>query len=291
VPRNLLDGLLFYPIGLALAAAGALAAAWIVLAIYAMQQAFDVALWALRHAPMRFDAPVEAIAQDLMRPDKRVAQSAIAALMAFVGWTTLRGARTSLRPATASDDGKFEIELEAPQLRLGEKVGGKLRFLKAPGLREMFRLELRCKRFSRDPDGKERNKVVFAAYQDVAASEDPRGGYIAFSFDVPADAPASCPWNWINPQFDVFKWQLAVYRADALIAAGSWFDLQVVAPAGNPPPAPDAEGWRGLLPRPLAIALSPGPMDSTKLFLRLVLMVFVVLPIVVWLVKSVASLF
>ena len=225
MPRNPIGALFIYPIGLALTGAGAIVAGWVGLAIFDADRARDWALWAMEHSNLSFATPVAKLADDMLQAGSLLAEAAFAAFVAFFGVRTLLAGRAALRPVTQSHDGKFEIELKTLDPHVGASLDGRIRIAKDPNPGEVFRLDLSCARSYSPAEGKRKGmkEFAFAEQQDVKAVQGARGWSIPFSFRVPATAPASEARSSVAHR--VYYWRLAVYRANAWIALGSWFNL------------------------------------------------------------------
>lgn len=249
MPRNPIGAVFLYPIGLVLTGAGIAALAWVALAFYKVEAAFDAALWVLRRPELSLTKPAEQLANNMIQRDALFTEGAIAAFAMLVGAAMLRAARTALRPANQSHDGKFEIALTTLQPRAGAPLEGNLRTLKDTNPGEVFRLDLSCTRDYSDDNGKNKEDVGFFESKDVKSIPAAQGSSIPFSFAIPAGAPASEGLSHLAR--NCYHWRLNVYRANALIATGSRFCLTL-----GPATAADLRAFEAARPAPLKSAIA-----------------------------------
>jgi hypothetical protein len=231
MPRNPIGALFIYPVGLALTGAGVVVAGWVGLALVDPERAHDWALWALEHSNLSFATPVAKLAGDMLQSRSLFAEAAFAAFVMFFGVRTLLAGRTALRPANQSQDGKFEIELKTVDPHVGARLDGTIRIAKDPNPGEVYRVSLTCSRSysPKDEEMKRKDVTDTAFYEqlDVKVVQGARGWSIPFSFSIPATAPVSTARSTVAR--GVYHWRLAVYRANAWVALGSWFNLSMGA--------------------------------------------------------------
>jgi hypothetical protein len=229
VPRNPAGAVILYPIGLALTAVGAVALAWVALALIDAESAYELALSVLRRPELLAAKPPEQTASEMLMRDGLAMEGAVGAMALWAGVCLLGAARTALRAANLSHDGKFEIAFDNPHLRVGTTLDGKLRLMKEPKPGEVFRIELTCS--VTHPAGDEPEQKTFTAFseqQDAKAVQGAGGWSVPFSFGIPASAPVSTPGSTLA--LGVYHWRLKVYRANAWIATGSRFNLDLGPP-------------------------------------------------------------
>jgi hypothetical protein len=251
MPRNPLGAVILYPIGLVLTGAGLIALGWIAWAFYSVEGAFTGLLWVLQRPdlPLRLNGTPMQVANDMIQRKSLFEGAGLAALVLFGGLGALRAARTQMRPANQSHDGKFEISLNNPQPRAGAPLDGNLRTLKETRPGEIFRLDLSCMRVYSDDDGKDKRDVGHFESRDVKALQGARGSSIPFSFAIPANAPPS--EGSTHLERGCYHWALNVYRATALLATGSRFNLTL-----GPATAADRRAFDAALPAPLKAAVA-----------------------------------
>lgn len=226
LPRNPVNALIGFPLGVAFTGAGLLVAGWAALAYYKTQLALDWMLWAIKRFDLRLTVPPEKLADDLIAYPT-ITEVFVALILFAVGTGFLRVARTAVRPADMSDDGKARITLKEELARAGRRLEGSVQLLKEPKAGEAFALMLSCRRSYKSGDD---NKVetAFQDRQEAQPLQDGPGWSLPFRFEIPAAAPPSANQSFLNT--DGYRWRLEVSRSKAWLGSPSVFDLYV-APA------------------------------------------------------------
>lgn len=216
--------------GVAFAALGIVLVSWVGLTVYRVELGVDWMMWVLGHSPIPLSDPPLELANAAVQDKKLIPWGILGAFLCLIGYRSLRSARDAIRPEGESSGGEAKLELKTPEPRVGRPLEGSLRLLQDPQPGEVFRLELSCSRSYRTGDSdssKYKEETAFFAQQDIAAAQSADGWRLPFRFDVPLTAPPSGATG--HPPGDPYSWQLAFYRADAVIAVGSTVLLRLGA--------------------------------------------------------------
>lgn len=208
--------------GITLGVAGIAIAAWVVLANYRVTDAFDWALWALESLPFELNVPPVQLANEAMQRNSLIMWGVGAAFLCWMAFGALRGARQAVRPANESHDGAAQIELKADRPRVGRPLEGSLRLLEDAKSGDVYRLELSCRRIR---PGERNVETPFFEQQDVRVVQGALGLSVPFRFNVPVTAPPSSKDGILTGPG--FRWRLAFYRAESVIAFPSEFALEL----------------------------------------------------------------
>lgn len=219
--RKLISASFSLVFGILLGAAGLTLAAWVLLAIYRVEEAFDWVLWAAERSPVPLTVPAVQLANEMIQRNSLIGAGAAAAILCWIGINKLRGAPAEI-PVDAGHHASARIELRADHPRVGRPLEGSLRLLddSIPGNR--FRLELTCRRihWRRDESVTE---TGFVEQQDVRVVRGGPGCSVPFRFNIPATAPPSSSTSDASG----YQWQLALYPLETVFALPSTFALRL----------------------------------------------------------------
>jgi hypothetical protein len=162
----------------------------------------------------------------------------VAALLSFVGYSALRRARESLRPADQSSGGGAQVVIKTEHPCVGTVLEGDLKLLETPKPDQVFRVRLHCRHIDRGLS-EARTSFIFAQTQDVKAARVADGWHLPFRFEVPADAPPSTVRDALGEALvglpaDEYSWFLEFFPTDKWIAVASRFQITLgAAPQSN----------------------------------------------------------
>jgi hypothetical protein len=213
--------------GILLGSASVALAAWVCMALYRVELAFDAALWVLENAPLQFTGSPVILANEAIQRGSLIAAGVLATFLGWVAANCLLAARRSFRPAGESRGGNAQMVLKTPHPRVGDALEGRLRLMKDPNPGDSYQLELYCER--RYTSGsKDQTERAFYASLDVLPAQDAEGWYLPFRFDVPVTAPASSASDMVASER--YYWQLDFHRTEAWLSFPGDFGL-TLAPA------------------------------------------------------------
>jgi hypothetical protein len=163
----------------------------------------------------------------------------VAAFLSFAGYTALRGAIESLRPADQTGGGEAQVLIKTEHPCVGAVLEGDLKLLETPKPDQVFRVALIC--WLSEWGGMEsRNRSIFGLSQDVKIVRAADGWHLPFRFEVPADAPPSTERNTLAEAITGLPkvehvWYIEFFATDKWIAVPAKLQITLGAAPVNAP--------------------------------------------------------
>ncbi|MDB5857129.1 MAG: hypothetical protein JWQ76_818 [Ramlibacter sp.] len=239
--KGLARALFSFLIGIALGVPGLCLLVFLCLLMWRPGLAPDWLRWVEAHSPL---APADFPRQffdELSQGKSPWAAWGAAAFLSFVGYTALRGARESLRPADHSRGGAAQVVIKTEYPCVGAVLEGDLKLLETPKPDQVFRVTLLCRHIDRALS-EERRSSLFGQSRDVKIAQLADGWHLPFRFEVPADAPPSTPRDDLaevltGPPSDEYSWFIEFFPTDKWIVVPSKFKITLGAAPVNAPRA------------------------------------------------------
>ena len=286
---------LSFAIGIALGVPGLCLLVLLGLLKWRPELAPEWARWLEAHSPLPPGVFPRQLLSDLPQFESLWGAWGAAALLCFIGYGSLRGARDSLRPADQSSGGEAQLLLKTAYPRVGAVLEGDLKLLETPKPGQVFRVVLFCRCTDRMLS-KERVSSLFAQSQDIAIAQAGDGWHLPFRFDVPAAAPPSTVRDAVIDAFGglpgiQYSWFIEFYRADAWFAVPSQLQITVHAAPVDASAEPQTTPMQSLLRGdPAAVdKFSDATRAVVWRILKLLLIIVVVIPLVLGLLLFAAN--
>ena len=237
--RGLVAALFSFVIGIALGVPGLCLLIFLCLLMWRPELAPEWSRWVEAHSPLAPDDFPRQLLNELSQGKSPWAAWGAAAILSFVGYSALRGARESLRPADQSSGGEAQVVIKTEYPCVGAVLEGDLKLLETPKPDQVFQVTLLCRCIDRSLS-KERKSSIFGQSQDVKIAQVADGWHLPFRFEVPADAPPSTVRDDLDevvaglPRVE-YSWFIEFFPTDKWIAVSSKFQITLGAAPVNAP--------------------------------------------------------
>lgn len=220
--RGLGPALFSLAIGIAFGVPGLCLLVFLCLLMWRPELAPEWSGWVEAHSPLAADDFPRQVLNELSQGKSPWGAWGVAAFLSFIGYSALRGARESLRPAGQTRGGGAQVLIRTAHPCVGALLEGDLKLLKTPKPDQVFQVILVCRQNERATlEPRERTK--FAQSMEVKVVQAAGGWHVPFRFEVPADAPPSTVRDDLSeaifgPPYEQNSWFIEFFATDKWIA-------------------------------------------------------------------------